>query len=481
MSCEISEKVFKNMLGCGFRPGNAVVVAFSGGPDSLCLLEVLAGLVGSGRLDAKLVACHVDHMLRPCSGSDAQFARERAQALGIPFELRREDVASAAAQEGISVEDAARRVRYRLLEQAARSAGAQFIATGHNRDDQAETVMMRILRGAGPTGLAGIKASRPVSPGSDIRLVRPILEVSREQILSFLEAKGLDFVTDETNADTSYLRNRVRAELLPLLEQRYSPAARELLARLARSAQSVSEMLESVVEKEYSTVVLACSQDSVSLKLSELETCRDSLLYGILGKAFDSIGLPGILTEARFRMIARAVREGRTSGRLQPCGEASVEFQSGEMMITRLPFPQEPAEWEVGLQVPGATWVEGLGANVFCEIVDADSFDLAAFRNSKSSAEEALDLAAAGTALIVRAARPGDAFRPLGMNGTKKVSDFLTDCKVSLRSKARQAVVTADGKIAWLVGRRLDGRFAVTERTERVLLLSLVKEEDFGA
>jgi tRNA(Ile)-lysidine synthase len=476
MNTEIADSVLQEALRCDLPAGSTVVVAFSGGPDSLCLLEVLSGLVNAGKLNIKLTACHVDHMLRPCSGSDAEFARQYAESLGIPFELRQEDVGEAAAELGTCIENAARQVRYRLLEEAALAKGARAVATGHNLDDQAETVIMRILRGTGITGLSGIKATRPISAGSEILLVRPLLGVTRKQIISYLNEKKLEYMTDETNLDTSYLRNRIRAQLLPLLEERFSPGIRHSLARLAQSAASASELLQTETDQAFEMSLLEKSEDSVKLKLAQLQITSGFLLYEILSKAFDILGFHGILTRAKFEAIAAAVHEGRTSGRLTPGAGASVEFQGNSVLVTRLPFPGKIREWEVMLQVPGWTKLEQLGAQLDCEIVDRDDFDLAVFKKSKSTQEEALDADKAGRLLSVRTIRPGDSFRPLGLGGTKKISDFLVDRKVPLRQKAGEAVVAVDGKIAWLIGRRLDERFAVGEKTRRVMLLSVMRE-----
>jgi tRNA(Ile)-lysidine synthase len=464
------------MFAFELEPGSRVVVAFSGGPDSLCLLEILSGLVTAGKLDFKLVACHVDHMLRPCSGSDAEFCQKHADSMGIPFELRRADISSVAADEGLCLEDAARSARYHLLEEVAGEVGASAVATGHHLDDQAETVIMRILRGSGLNGLTGILPGRPISPGSDIALVRPMLEVSRKQILSYLKERKLKWLTDETNTDTSYLRNHIRANLLPLLENQYNPAIKETLARLARSALSASETLRPVIDQAYSEYLLSASKESIYLDLQGLRTANSYLLYGILEKAFGFLGYSGILTSARFELMEEAVRQGRTSGRLQPGAGLSVEFETDRLLITSEPFPDEQEAWEVEVGVPGTTEIEQAGMELVSQVLDRRDFDFELFKTSKSSMEEALDAGKAGSDLKIRPAVPGDSFRPLGLGGTKKVSDFLTDQKVPLRSKRAQLVLTAGGEIAWLMGQRVDGRFALGGETRRVLLLRIEHE-----
>ena len=475
---EINDIATGALEGMGVSEGDGVLVAFSGGPDSLCLLDALSKTVSAGRLRINLSACHIDHMLRPCSGSDAEFCRSFCNERGIAFDLRREDVGATAAERGQCIEEAARDARYQLLEECARDCGARFVATGHNRDDQAETVLMRILRGTGLAGLAAIKPSRPIRKGCDIVLVRPILEAGRKDIISYLKENGLAYLTDETNADTSYLRNRIRAELLPLLEERYSPAIRETLARLAASAGTAGEHIEILANEAFHEAVIDKTNESVSLDATKLQTAGGFMLYEILKRAFKHIGLDGLLTSGRFEPIANALEEGKTSGRLQVGEGASAEFQNGRLLVTRLPFPERREDWEVRLHAPCAARLEEPGFEMTCEIVERGSFDMEAFKAAKSTLEEALDAEKTGAALAVRPARNGDRFRPLGLGGSKKVADFLTDLKVPLRRKFDEVVLTAGGEIAWLVGRRIDGRFAVTDGTSRVLLCRIDKNGD---
>ena len=205
-------------------PGEALVVGLSGGADSVALLDALALLRGPRRL--RLVAAHLDHGLRPSAAEDAAFCRALCARLGVPLREGRADVRARAAREGRGLEDAARRERYAFLRRVAREEQAGVVAVAHTRDDQAETLLLRLLRGAGAAGLAAMRPRRG-------RLLRPLLDVSRDEVLAHLRARSLEWREDPTNADPAHLRNRVRHELLPYLEQRFNPAARAVIARAA--------------------------------------------------------------------------------------------------------------------------------------------------------------------------------------------------------------------------------------------------------
>ncbi len=205
-------------------PGEALVVGLSGGADSVALLDALALLRGPRRL--RLVAAHLDHGLRPSAAEDAAFCRALCARLGVPLREGRADVRARAAREGRGLEDAARRERYAFLRRVAREEQAGVVAVAHTRDDQAETLLLRLLRGAGAAGLAAMRPRRG-------RLLRPLLDVPRDEVIAHLRARSLEWREDPTNADPAHLRNRVRHELLPYLERRFNPAARAVIARAA--------------------------------------------------------------------------------------------------------------------------------------------------------------------------------------------------------------------------------------------------------
>jgi tRNA(Ile)-lysidine synthase len=222
-------------------PRGGIVVACSGGPDSTALLFGLAAL--RERLGAALTVAHLNHRLRAEADSDEAFVRGQAERLGLPFAAESRAVADIAAAEGRSVEDAGRRERYAFLERVARSAGAATVATAHTADDQAETVLHRIARGTGLRGLGGIPASRSISAGSAVTLIRPLLSFRKADLLAWLSAEGIAFVRDASNDSADFTRNRIRGRVLPVLAEEVNPDSATALTRLAEIARWADEHL----------------------------------------------------------------------------------------------------------------------------------------------------------------------------------------------------------------------------------------------
>jgi tRNA(Ile)-lysidine synthase len=229
--------------------GERVVAAVSGGPDSTVLLSVLVGLRRELSLDIHVA--HVNHGLRPDAAEDAAAVAKAARTCGCPYHEAAVDVRAAASRERRSIEDAARRERYAFLARVADQVHAAIIATGHTLDDQAETVLMRLLRGSGPRGLAGIP---PVRPHDGVRVIRPLIEISRAGITEYLARRGLDAREDSTNRDVAMLRNRVRLVLLPILEG-YNPDVRRALARLAEVVRDEADALDALSAAEVEAVL----------------------------------------------------------------------------------------------------------------------------------------------------------------------------------------------------------------------------------
>ncbi len=456
-------------------PDTRVIVALSGGSDSVALAHLLARLAESGHLRVTGVA-HFNHQLRPAADADERFSADVAKALGWPFLAERADVAASARRTKRSVETAARTLRHAFLERARVHFGADQIALGHTRDDQAETFLLRLLRGAGARGLAAMHPSAGA-------VIRPLIDCRRADLIAWLAAEGLAFVTDETNADVSVPRNRVRHELLPLLESRFNPSVVDALADASDIAREEWDWMGQAASR---LAPALCRRDDAAVQDGEVQ-----------GNAvrIDAEALNG-LPVALARLIARQAMSELTGGRdvtFAHVDEAlrisrgggpvdlpglTVQRKGPDVVLTSRPGRGRRIKAEsvnlfrVPLSIPGEAGAQGawsLAAELLPSFravptdVGAGRDDVAVLR---------ADLVRGP--LVVRSRRPGDRFRPLGLNGTKKLQDFFVDRKVARSSRdAVPLVVDAQDRILWVAGHAIDEEFRVTDPAQAVLVLRL--------
>jgi tRNA(Ile)-lysidine synthase len=290
--------------------GTSGVVALSGGPDSVCVAKILGNLFVQKSF-SKLILAHLNHQLRgPESDKDEAFVRQLAQAWNLPCRIERRDVAAVALASGANLEDAARRLRYDWFAQVAREEGANWVATGHSADDQAETVLFRLLRGSGLQGLAGMAQRRPLVPGID--LVRPLLPVNRVAIIAFLKNHQQAFCADSSNLDVSFTRNRLRHELLPLLAETYNPAIAEILCRLAVQARAVQEEIAPWASQLLTQTELPRAEDIVVLEVAGLKRASRHLRCELFRLVWAREKWPmGRMTYEAWNRLAELVEEER--------------------------------------------------------------------------------------------------------------------------------------------------------------------------
>lgn len=288
--------------------GDRVIVGVSGGADSVALLHVLVGL--QTPLQLTLGALHVDHQLRPESAADAAFVQALCRRLRVPVLIERHDVSARCRAERWSLEDGARRIRYQCFVTAATQRSANVIALAHTADDQAETVLMRLLRGSGLTGLSGIPRTRALD---GTRLVRPLLDVWRQDILQYLRQHRLSFREDASNRDVQFTRNRIRHELLPLLEQGYNPQIKAALVQLAEQCRSDNASVESLASRHWKRVAKIAPSGEVALTLRPLSRQSGAVQRSLVRRAVRHIR--GDLLEFEYRHwqeIERLVSGGPT-------------------------------------------------------------------------------------------------------------------------------------------------------------------------
>ena len=446
-----------------------VVVGLSGGPDSVCLLDLLALMAERGELSVRIHAAHLNHGLRGAeSDEDERFARELAERMGLPITVERRDVGTAG---GGSIEEAARRERYSFLAAVARDVGAEAVAVAHNADDQIETVLHRLIRGAGLKGLRGMSPARPLERGSAVRLIRPLLRARRSRILEYLRGRGLSFREDSSNRDNKFLRNRIRNELLPLLEADYNPALGESVLRLSRSVSDAHSLLAEMADAG----AAACVANG-AINIDGFRETHDALKPLVIDSAVASAA-PGApqLGATHYEAVIELALDGEPGGRVDLPGGITAERSRETVVFARAQPRSRAPDVEVALEAPGETTVGALGITVRAELADRSEFDLDAFLSCKTCYDEALDFDAIAGPLVLRSRRDGDRFRPLGVGGGKKVGDFLTDLKVPAAERDRVLVVAAGDQPVWVVGYRIDERAKVTPRTKRVIRLSVNK------
>jgi tRNA(Ile)-lysidine synthase len=431
----------------GLKTGDAVLVGFSGGPDSTALLAALAA---SGRF--RVSALHVNHGLRGKEADrDEAAAPAVAKKLGVPLESVRATVTRKA---GESLEDAARRAR----EAAFARAGTPAVATGHTLDDQAETVLYRAARGAGPRGLRGILPSRAVAPG--VRLVRPLLGLRREEVLAYLRRRRLPFSTDSTNADPRFARNRIRRDVLPALEAARPGAARHLAA-LAREAADLDAWISREAEAAFQKL-----QVPEGLDAAGLAALPSALRHAVVGLA--APGAAPLRAAHRAAIDRLFASPPRRLAALGHCWFANL--RAG---VVRLVGPACPADPEVPLEVPGECVLANSGRRLTASVEKAGAGFLERFLARKPAGEEALDAALVPAPLVAGPPLRGERMRPLGAPGSRKIADILADLGVPRSRRAEELVVRdAKGAAVWLVGRRIADHARVTAKTKTALRLS---------
>lgn len=451
-------------------PATPWILGVSGGPDSLALLHILYRLYPDG----ELIVAHLNHRLRPPAVSEAKFVRDTAVSLNLPFHQQSVDVAALARREGFSIEEAARLARYDFLAALARQNEMAVIAVGHNADDQAETVLMHLLRGSGLAGLRGMQPLSPAPGAPDLWLARPLLAISRAEIQAYCAEHQLRPVDDASNRDLTYLRNRVRHRLLPELET-YNPQIRERLRHLAAVTTADYALLEGLVDEAWADVRMDQGRGWVRLERAAWKAQPLSLRRALLRRAARQL-VPSPV-EIGFRPIegARRLAEREESG-----GEATlpggvrlrVGYQTLELTVddTAVPLekPQLPAARSYTLSVPGVLPLAGgwrLRATLAPEATPEQ------VKGNRDPWRAYVDVGERER-VQVRPRRSGERFQPLGMGGHHaRLQDVMVNRQIDAPLRERWPLVALPDHLVWVVGHHMDRRARVTAVSDRVVLL----------
>jgi tRNA(Ile)-lysidine synthase len=439
-------------------PGERVVVAVSGGPDSACLLDILSLIRND--LKIELLVAHFDHGLRPGdSEAEARFVEGLAESLNLPFEIK-------CAGKGIlqgesSLEERARNARYLFLEEVSQKLSATKIALGHNLNDQAETVLMRLLRGSGLSGLGGIPPCR------DGKIIRPLIEVTRGGVESYLEERGLKYMVDTSNLERRFLRNRIRHELLPQLEQ-YQPMILERLVQMAELMRSEDAFLETRAGEWVKRSSEGGARGEIQIPLSSFLGLHDALKNRVIRNILKTTG--GTLRRISLRhihAIKRMALETRPQAQIHLPNQVIARRIYDTLSFGRVK-ENEAYGFCFSLKGPGSYHLDALGCTV--SLVERERGDVICHEGSPWVA--LINRDCVNYPLVLRNYSPGDRFKPFGMQGRKKLKDFFIDLKIPSDERARIPVLTYENVPIWVCGLRIDERYKVTEDTETVLEVS---------
>ncbi|MBN1359465.1 MAG: tRNA lysidine(34) synthetase TilS [Sedimentisphaerales bacterium] len=454
-----------------FAEAGPILLAVSGGADSVTLLGVMETLRSAGALEGELVCVHVNHQLRGAeSDDDESFVRERADTLGLPLVSQAVDVRAYAQAHKLSLETAGRRVRLDCFAQIARARGCHWVATGHQKDDNAETVLQRLRRGTGFRGLAAIRPARLFE--GDLWLARPLLCCTRTEIVAYLKAGNLRWREDRTNRDSAYTRNYVRHRLLPALQSQGCGSLVEELSELAASARKLHERVAVQTAQAAPRLVTHVS-DQVVIDAPALAELPQLVAVELIRLQLSKLDCgERDLTQRHYESILGLARGAAGGKTLTLPGGLSVRAEYNRLILERKRTPV--GNESVTLAVPGTAVLAGYGIEAMVlSPSEASALDIG---GDKSPLVEYVDLDRVGSPLVVRRRRSGDRFRPLGLTGQKMLGKFLTTAKVPERVR-RDLLVFDDGRrIVWVCPVRLSEDVKVTKQTRRVLRLRVAQE-----
>jgi tRNA(Ile)-lysidine synthase len=466
------------------RQGEVVLCAVSGGPDSVVMLHALKEINEIQQADWKLHVAHINHGLRgKAAAEDQDFVRELAEKLGMPFHTTNIDVKKIREKKKLSMEEAGRNVRHQWLEETALKIKAQKIALAHNLDDQSETIMHRIIRGTGLRGLKGMAPIRLLSRKHDLFLVRPMLEVERFEIETFLQERGHASKTDLSNLDTSITRNRIRHKLLPMIEEDFNPRVKMALVKLGQTASSFYLLLREIAGEVYENTKMLSGSDEVCFNAEAFEKLPPAIQTLLIDRAVKTLvgTLPHLNFEHYLEVISLCGSGGYSKTIRLPKG---LEARR-ESYILKIYWPKEvpppPKISKIPLKVPGTTVIKKLNLKIDTQIQEGRVVGMKEYVRNKDYTEEIVDYEKVQGKLSIRLRRKGDHFTPLGGRGSCKLKKFFIDHKVPQPLRDRIPILADDDRIVWVVGYRIDNSVKITEDTLKVLKLRVSRLEEDGA
>jgi tRNA(Ile)-lysidine synthase len=463
---------------CGLNHDHPVIAGVSGGPDSLCLMSILR------KAGYHVIVAHFNHKLRPDADADANIVEQTAARLNLASVIESGDVRAFADAEKLSIEEAARIMRYRFLMEQAHRLKAQAVVVGHTADDQVETVLMHFIRGAGLAGLKGMNYRTIIHMfDPEIPIVRPLLDVWREETIVYCAANGFRPRHDPSNASLDFFRNRLRHLLIPTLES-YNPRFREVLWRTSHSLAGDYEVLSHVLDEAWKTCVVHENADFIAFDSAALTKQPLGLQRNLIRRAIERIRSEDLdvsygTLERAARFISDEVHRARMdlTGGFHLLREGTLIYVvAGNVTLPIERWPQMPHENQIiPLEIPGLVKLAG-GWKLMCERWNIASLAMEQARENDNPFQVWVDAKGIADALELRVRQEGDRFEPLGMDGhVVKISDFFINVKLPQRARDRWPLLCMGEKVVWVPGYRPAHPFRLTNSTRQALYFSMTR------
>ncbi len=445
--------------------GDKIVVAISGGPDSVCLLHALYQLREEYNL--KLYGAHLNHNFRGIEAQlDARYVSDLCEDLDILYFIKSVDVPLYAKEYGLSPEEAGRILRYDFFEEVAQRADVTKIAVAHNKNDQAETVLMRLLRGTGLQGLTAMHIKRG-------KIIRPLLNIDRESIERYCKIYNLSPRIDKSNLETIYYRNKIRLELIPYLEENYNPNIMANLVRTAEILKKDFDFIEEEAREIYINLIIAQNEYRLELPIKGIQELHNSLQSRVIRLAAEQLlGRQEILEYKHVQDVLELIQRGITGKKITlPMGLiAKISYKDICFTIE----DQEDEVFHYELPIGGSFVLEEIDGTFTTRVVDREDIT----EISRDKYRKYFDYDEIKDVLNVRNRREGDRFYPLGLTGSKKLKDFFIDYKISRDEREKTPLVCDGDEIMWVVGLRISEKYKITDKTDRILEIIFDKNQE---
>jgi tRNA(Ile)-lysidine synthase len=433
--------------------GEKILIALSGGPDSVYLIHFLNKFKKKYKIE--LGAGHINHLLRDDdSERDELFCKTICEELSIPFYLLRKNIKTYSKKYKYSLEVAGRKVRYEFFEKISMKNGYDKVATAHNADDNVETVLINLIKGTGIKGIAGIPVKRK-------NIIRPILSLTKKEVLNYLEANRFEYRIDESNLSNDFERNFLRNEVISLIHENINPALSQTVLNTSLNLQRLNHRIESFADKIKSDIKAIKNKMVVipnDLFKHEDEFIISYLLKEIIKENFS------VKTESKDLKKIFLLSKKQSGKSEELTGNLIALKERNEIVIRKTSFSNESESFKI--KIGEEIRID----DKFLSITNSKTDDV---KISRSKNEEFISRENINSSFTLRVWKEGDKFYPIGMQGTKKISDYLNDIKINTFEKKAQLVLINNGKIVWVVGKRLDDRFKLTANTKKVLKLCL--------